>query len=313
MYPGSGKNIVNVDNDRLSSLPDDLIHNILSFIGMKHAVKTSVLSSRWRHTWTSMRHLNFSTEDFYKSAMFSPFVDHVLSHRNHLVHVFSVKLSFEGLPTQAFVERILNYASTHNVQHLSVTCMSPHYSFVLTLSLFSSKSLKHLTLSGSGDDMIFIKIKSNWELPALTTLYLSNFELYEENSEIFSNCPNLKNLTLKTCMKIGRGRFKIYHSQLLNLTLENIRTHVYVEAPQLKTLTVSISSVYCSLKFSGDVLSLEKVDMCITHARESHAHEIVGLFQQLHSIKFLTLNMEIVEVCCYWWFYSVPLTKTFCL
>ncbi|PWA76870.1 F-box domain, Leucine-rich repeat domain, L domain-like protein [Artemisia annua] len=299
MDPGSGNNIVNVDDDRLSSLPDDIIHNILSFIGIKDAIKTSVLSSRWRHTWTSMRHLNFSTEDFSISARFSQFVEHFLSHRNQLASVFSVKLSFGGLPTQAFVERILNYASTHSVQRLSVTCiyMGPHRNFVFPLSLFSCQSLKHLTLTGSCDDMIFIKLKSNWELPALTTLYLSNFKLYEESSEIFSNCPNLKNLTLKTCMKFRWDRFDIYHSQLLNLTLEDIYTAVYVEAPQLKTLTVSISrSGYCSLKFTGDVLSLEKVDMCITEAQESHAHEIVGLFQQFHSVKFLTLNLEIVEL-----------------
>lgn len=294
MDPGSDKNIVNVDGDRFSSLSDDLIHKILSFIDIKHAVKTSVLSSRWRHTWTSMRHLNFSTKDFYKSATFPQFVEHVLSHRNHLVHVFSVKLSFEGLPTEAFVERILNYASTHNVQHLSVTCMSSHHNFVFPLSLFSSQSLKHLTLTGSREDVIFIKLESNWELPALTTLYLSNFQLYEESSEIFSNCPNLKNLTLKNCIKFGRGQFNIYHSLLLNLTLERICAHVYVEAPQLKTLTVSISSAYCSLKFSGDVLSLEKVDMCITNV--SHVYEIVGFFKQFHSVKILTLNLEIVEL-----------------
>nr|GEV55598.1 hypothetical protein [Tanacetum cinerariifolium] len=256
------------------------IYMILSFIGIKHAVKTSVLSSRWRHIWTSMRHLNFSTADFFISARFCQFVEHVLSHRNHLVHMFSVKLSFRGLPTQAFVERILNSASSHNVQHLSVTCTTGHDEFVFPLSLFSSQSLKHLILTSYGP-MIFIEFKCSWELPSLTTLYLSNFVLYEENSEIFSNCSNLKNLTLKTCAKIGKGGFSISHSQLLNLTLEDIDTDVLV---------------YCSLKFSGDVPFLEKVDMCFAHARESDAHEIVGLFQQFHSVKFLTLNLEIVEL-----------------
>ncbi|KAI7756987.1 hypothetical protein M8C21_004422, partial [Ambrosia artemisiifolia] len=38
---------MNVDGDRLSSLPDDLIHKILSFVGIKKVVETSVLSSRW--------------------------------------------------------------------------------------------------------------------------------------------------------------------------------------------------------------------------------------------------------------------------
>jgi hypothetical protein len=51
-------------DSRLSSLPDDIIHKILSTVSMKDVVKTSVLSSRWRYIWTSMPYLNFSTKEF---------------------------------------------------------------------------------------------------------------------------------------------------------------------------------------------------------------------------------------------------------
>ncbi|GKA09651.1 F-box/RNI-like superfamily protein [Tanacetum coccineum] len=38
--------------DKISLLPDDVIIHILSFIPTKHAVATSILSSRWVNLWT---------------------------------------------------------------------------------------------------------------------------------------------------------------------------------------------------------------------------------------------------------------------
>ncbi|CAO2174122.1 unnamed protein product [Urochloa humidicola] len=39
--------------DRLSSLPDDLLHSILRDLPLKHAVRTSALSRRWARQWLS--------------------------------------------------------------------------------------------------------------------------------------------------------------------------------------------------------------------------------------------------------------------
>ncbi|RLM66614.1 hypothetical protein C2845_PM16G08280 [Panicum miliaceum] len=40
--------------DRLSSLPDRLIHHILSFMKARQVVRTCVLSTRWKHLWRSV-------------------------------------------------------------------------------------------------------------------------------------------------------------------------------------------------------------------------------------------------------------------
>jgi len=48
--------------DRLSKLPDEIIHRILSNLDVKVVVQTSILSKRWRYFWvfvpclTSMTH-----------------------------------------------------------------------------------------------------------------------------------------------------------------------------------------------------------------------------------------------------------------
>ncbi|KAI3839259.1 hypothetical protein MKW92_039858 [Papaver armeniacum] len=46
--------------DRLSNLPESLIHHILSFIDMKYSVQTSVLAKRWRYIWTPLRTLSMN-------------------------------------------------------------------------------------------------------------------------------------------------------------------------------------------------------------------------------------------------------------
>ncbi|KAJ0427741.1 putative F-box domain, leucine-rich repeat domain superfamily, F-box-like domain superfamily [Helianthus annuus] len=168
------RNRVNV-GDRLTSLPDDIIHKILSFVSIKRAVKTSVLSSRWRFIWTSMPYLSFSCEDFHTLPKLSNFVKHVLSGRYNQTEVSSVKLRFRGKVSQAFVKRILNYAFSHNAQQLNFIFLYEKKTKILEipLSLFSSQSLKHLTLTGYGDDVHFITIPT-WEIQALAILNLKS-------------------------------------------------------------------------------------------------------------------------------------------
>ncbi|KAJ3684190.1 hypothetical protein LUZ61_013354 [Rhynchospora tenuis] len=52
--------------DRISSLPDDVLTHILSFVTTREAVQTCVLSKRWRNTWASVPILNF---DFYEFSV----------------------------------------------------------------------------------------------------------------------------------------------------------------------------------------------------------------------------------------------------
>ncbi|KAJ3687144.1 hypothetical protein LUZ61_016308 [Rhynchospora tenuis] len=47
------------DRDMISSLPDCLIHAIMSFLTAQEAVQTCVLSKRWKNLWTTLPFLDF--------------------------------------------------------------------------------------------------------------------------------------------------------------------------------------------------------------------------------------------------------------
>ncbi|XP_071695727.1 F-box/LRR-repeat protein At3g26922-like [Rutidosis leptorrhynchoides] len=315
--------ILKIEIDRLSNLPEELIHKILSFMGTKHVVQTSALSSRWKYTWTSMPYLDFSSNDFAELLIFSKCVTHVLSGRNNEVQVSSLKLKFHINESQVFVKRVLDYAVSHNVQQMTVTCLVKKDT-EFPLSLFSFPSVKHLSLtteySGSRrgyDIKFYMNLRSTWELLALTTLHLNYVTFCDGNTGIFSKCANLKNLTIKHCKTKSPNGLIICHPQLSNLTLEDGHRSVKVVnvvAPQLENLTIMnchenrqhlVSAPnLTSLVYKGfDPLHLntdgfhllEKADLCISPMWCSDPHEIVCLLVQLHSVKSLTLNLEIVE------------------
>ncbi|KAF5753717.1 putative leucine-rich repeat domain superfamily [Helianthus annuus] len=302
---------VNVEGDRLSSLPDDLIHKILSFVSIKCAVETSVKRVNVEGGLSGLQCLTSVSQ-----VMISVQLLKFLRWRNNQIEVFSVDLTFRGKVSQAFVKRILDYAFSHNVQQLNFTCLRDK-KIELPLSLFSSRSLKHLSLTGYSSCSYehCIMTPPTWELPALATLNLHRVTLHDNGASHFSHCANLKNLTIKRCsmMGLGTSTLSICHLGLFNLTFEDGWESINVVTPQLKNLTIkdwpgihlisapNLSSLHYKdlyyddpLQLSTDLLYLEKANICIHCPSEDKAatHKIVCLLQQLHTVKFLTLCLS---------------------
>ncbi|XP_071705209.1 F-box/LRR-repeat protein At3g26922-like [Rutidosis leptorrhynchoides] len=307
---------MNAEVDRLSNLPDDIINKILSFNDTEHAIRTSILSSRWKNIWKSIPHLSFSYDCLTSLPKFYDYANLFLSSRNNEIELESVKLSFNEEVSQDFVKKILNYAFSHNVQKMSIKCLYQIENIEFPLSFFVSQSVKDLTLIGSYRDT---RITSTRDLLALTTLHLIGVTFKYDNPDefggLFSKCPNLKNLTLADCEIDGFDCFiTISHPQLSTLTVINgYGPHVVnVVAPHLKFLTVvnckgglisapELSSLTYEIRdyfeFSTDgLLSLEKVDIYICDPNKAEAPKIIEMLQQFRNVKYLTLGLEIVEV-----------------
>ncbi|KAK9156117.1 hypothetical protein Sjap_003597 [Stephania japonica] len=82
----------NGEDDRISDLSDPLLHHILSFIDTKHAVRTNVLSSRWRHLWKSTPHLIFDKSITPNPKSFAGLVYEVLLFRQTTSHIHTLRL-----------------------------------------------------------------------------------------------------------------------------------------------------------------------------------------------------------------------------
>jgi hypothetical protein len=78
--------------DRLSALPDCLIHHIMSFMKSRQVVQTCVLATRWRHLWRSVPSLDIDEEEFRTAGgdfgskdelvKFKDFTDHLIIPNN---------------------------------------------------------------------------------------------------------------------------------------------------------------------------------------------------------------------------------------
>ncbi|GKC32825.1 F-box domain, cyclin-like protein, partial [Tanacetum coccineum] len=236
-----------VTKDRLSALPDELIHQILYHCGTQFSVQTCILSSRWKLIWKSIPRLDFSNLHYKNSRKFSKFVTNVLTHRNPLVEVSSLKLKFHGKASQLFVKKIADYAFSHKVQKLSVISCTKSCD-VYPPCLFSSQTLKQLSLGSQFYSFCLTPI-TPWDFPALMTLHLFATRLCgneNESFDLFSKCLNLEKLVIEACT-IRAKVFDINTPRLSTFKLIDCRDDLHgvinVIAPLLQNITVANSSI----------------------------------------------------------------------
>ncbi|XP_021298503.1 F-box/LRR-repeat protein At4g14103-like [Herrania umbratica] len=250
--------------DRLSNLPDSIIHHILSLLPTKFAVRTSVLSTRWRFLSTSV-----STLDFYDyenpSERFMNFVDRVLLFHNAAC-IKRFRLICGGFHGDVDAYRICGWISfvlRQCLQELYLEIQIGDPRGMLPLSLFRNKTLTKLELDVS---KFVMTIPTKVCLPSLKSLHLDCLEFVDDDSvrRLFSSCPVLEDLFICSCLWRNVKELNISNPSLKRLTLNFFGDcgqlfHVVIDAPNL---------VY--FKFYGTLVerysfvnlhSLAKVDM----------------------------------------------------
>ncbi|XP_022769553.1 putative F-box/FBD/LRR-repeat protein At4g13965 [Durio zibethinus] len=210
--------------DRLSDLPDSLIHHILSSLNTKNAVQTCVLSKRWSHLWTCLPSLNFDSQSFKYLTSFKKFVLHVLSRREPS-NLHSLK--FHSCSSdKTFIGRVICYAVSHSVQEIYMDrTIHPAY------RLLSSTSLR--------------------------TLHLENCSLFGDH---FSRCLNLENLFIDRCfISVEHKVIKISGPRLVAVNISRVTQIGYESETYAYTLVVSSPrlSSFCYQGSCPSALSME--------------------------------------------------------
>nr|XP_043630535.1 putative F-box/FBD/LRR-repeat protein At5g56810 [Erigeron canadensis] len=304
----------NMEEDKISNLPDDIIHRIFSFLDMTYIVRTCILSPRWKNTWASTPYINLNSGMFKSNHEFKEFVKHVLTHRNNRIEVLEAELRFDGQTDQRCVEDIVNYANLHNARKVTMIWF-PKFIHELPQYFFSSfRTLNHLTLGEDPPSLRIIYLpESAWDFPALETLTLSYICLRlcdprNKSVDLFSKCVNLKDLTLRKLV-LDKVIFNVCAPQLLNLTITDCLSfpEVFnVVAPQLKNLTTSLNAPYnythggplfLPLSTYGSFNSLENVNLSFVGGKKEQRHgsQLLNLFQIICKAKFLNLDVDIMN------------------
>ncbi|CAL1385611.1 unnamed protein product [Linum trigynum] len=216
-------------DDRLSSLPEEIISHVLSFLETKYAVGTAVLSRRWKDLWARVSSLDLDSGLVFKplsletglkispdpaSAFrardleFSRFVDRVLSQHKNLDSLrrfrFHFSVTWEILPppdfrfTREFVfgpllEEIDVMLSEETTEFGLPQCMRriPHSFY--TLKNLKIAKLERVTLSAPKGSVL---------LPCMKILLLVHVRMMEFETlvRLIAGCPVLETAHLVNCI-----------------------------------------------------------------------------------------------------------------
>ncbi|CAL5089486.1 unnamed protein product [Urochloa decumbens] len=205
--------------DRLSALPDGLIHTVLSFLPAPEVVRTCLLSWRWRNLWRSAPHINLNERDFGISIMISR--DDALEEKwarwirrgmEYCPSVLNIHIPehhlFKLPPVVGSNFRHLK------MLHLRSVDLGSHFAGLLCSACPVMEDLKlgNCEFSGNSPQVITSRTLKKLELPTkrellcslynVTSLKLMGFEvevMLNEESDKFPVFPNMRTLDLDSC------------------------------------------------------------------------------------------------------------------
>ncbi|XP_078181311.1 F-box/LRR-repeat protein At3g59200-like [Carex rostrata] len=251
--------------DRISSLPDDVLTHVLSFLSAKYAVQTCILSKRWRSTWASVPVLKFDYMDFdcsdgsdddpeddidKEAVKFDRFVNGVLENRgpSHLDTVIYYAEFWLG-PHEPM--KWLDRAARLMPRVIRIL-VSGVDQLNIPNSVFSCASLEHLELSVSIDVITTIN-PQDIVLPSLKILKLHYMRLSDDfMQKLFVRCAALETVKLRYC---GLSISDISSNMLRQLDFFCCRffRHMRISCPSLVSLSIR------SFKNSNRIISLENM------------------------------------------------------
>lgn len=254
--------------DRLSNLPEEILSQILSLMPTNFAVRTSVLSKRWRYIWTLVTKLDVNDyHPTYGFSSFSTFVDRVLE-LCKTPQIKSLRLALFRLPVKKLdVSKWLNEAVRLNVCELDVSVRL----FEPPVSLFTCKTLTKLRLNVGFD---YSDIDSSPViLPALKTLNITfPRKTFLKAFRLIRGCPVLESLYLVIRFRCDEEdyRFNIPTLKRLEITMNNCissNNKVFLNLPNLEYLFVG--GILRSLYVMEDLSSLVEATVSLSTSKES--------------------------------------------
>ncbi|KZV40908.1 hypothetical protein F511_05153 [Dorcoceras hygrometricum] len=319
--------------DGFSGFPDCILSHILCFLDTKSAIRTSILSKRFKHFWTLSPCLIFefsgfspkkyvkytshvmAEEDQASVESFKSCVYNMLKQREHTALTkFHLSLHEDGGST--FIEDCAFYAAQHDVQDLEIHGFTRLKPATLPRSLLTSSSLINLHLHnayGRG-----IELPKSVILPNLKVLRLNKFEFSDKKYDgwLSTGCPSLECLVLSNCWIHPGDKFT--DLDLNSPNLKNLEIGYWscvwdcmdtcminVMAPRLSFFKFVGHLVRVNFKEGLPCLDELFIDLycpslylctVVHECRELNGEFLIHLFHQISFVKCLSLSPNTIEV-----------------
>ena len=310
----------------MSELPDEILVSILSRLTLGEAVRTSVLSKRWRYVWTCIPALNFDAKEelfhFYLISCrdeykYSKWVSGVLAqHRGPNVDEFRVCFDLDKA-SSSHIDRWIEFALSNRVHSIDLSL----YDF-LTPSPRKCYRLHHRVLGmglKNSSSNIFVGFKS------LKTLSLKAVKVDDEAIEYFlSNCPLLERLSLhfifalRNLKVVGRSlllrhlevvkccevkTIEICDTNLISFTYGGKKPKMMLLKNAPKLVEVSIDPNWSSIGHARAVFLMLSCCLCqlqILRLEIFHWKPVSLSFQVFHLFVLVFMSLPLIMI----WFFS---------
>ncbi|CAN0846102.1 F-box/LRR-repeat protein 13 [Linum grandiflorum] len=304
--------------DRLSELPDDILHSILRRIKSESKVaQTITLSRRWWILWRSYPVVDYSDEDRIRMKNFKKFGDATVARfsRDSFLAMEALKLSLNEYAYKyrvPVIEQLLDLASERKAQEIDIRSFTTSTSVSFPFRLLFNSATKMLRVTGLRfaycDDLplspnslrflhlISVSFKDNLlfenliaSSPLLETLEIGK-SFSTKELKVCTHHINLKTLRIVGC---SSKKIEIAAPGLQTLRLEDLApSKVELTAPQLNLLEIT----YCCLigldiqDFSRLLSNSGTKILRMTGGRFAYNKHYDDLPLSMNSLRFLHLS-----------------------
>lgn len=281
----------------INDIPDHILGKFLSFLPIKEAIGTSVLSRRWRYVFNFVSSLDLDMDDIQtheEATRFLAFVDTLLT-RLDSITIFKFRSHNNAFDSQR-VGEWLSRVVCPTLQELDLwTDFCPK--LVLPRNIFS-------------ENLVILKLRLNWDshelqiptninLPHLKVVHFRGLSLPSQGSErLFPSCPRLNELLFWDCaLDEHCVEFSVSNQSIKKLALTRFHLQgkgpvsILVSAPSLDSLEFEVSQDYSIVPI--DVGSISEA--IVSSSRKYGSKELRQMIEYTQQVKTLTINHSVLK------------------
>ncbi|KAJ9558741.1 hypothetical protein OSB04_013355 [Centaurea solstitialis] len=272
------------EEDRLNNLAEHLIDSILERLPFQDAVRTSILSKKWRYRWTRMKVLVLDKQFSEKIAKngafgrngFIQIINQVLILHKGPISKFSLHIPKMYLYSFEEIDQWMLFLSKNNVRELILTNTNGCYT--LPSYVFSCLELRRLEL----ENCIFKPPLEFKGFSSVETLFLKDIDFGTNSWETPFSLPHLKRMCLLKCTNVYN----------FNIKARKLKTLFLISSPHANVLRFSDSPcltivALCFRKHIKDLVRVERMNLAMLLG---NLPKIERFYIDGHFLKFLSVD-----------------------